>query len=482
MNNLFAGILRVTSGRLEQQVGGNKVKKRSKLILTISGVCAILILGAVYIYRGVFYQSHYLPNTQVENVNIGKLTYQQAQSKLTKKLVNAKYQLYDDKKALATITGKELGLSRNSGGYLKKLMANQNSWSFSNKVSTETTSSVAAVRVDQASLDAFVKETVDQANQGRTATSNAKVIQETTSFKIKPEVQGTQLDQAAVKAAVEKAIVNGQRKVQLDQTYVKPTITQDNTKLKTEVKSLNEVAQTTGTYTLAGKTITITPAMITSWISYQDGQVVVDQTALTNYLSGLNSQYATYNRDRQFKSTKRGTVTVPAGIYGWSINVSSELPKLTAAILAGKDFTRTPTIQGSGYSKDGTDIGNTYVEVDKENQHMWVYINGEEKISTDIVTGKPKQATPSGVWSVWAKERNSTLKGKNDDGSDYASKVSYWMPIDTTGLGIHDSPWQSKYGGDWYKEHGSHGCINTPPETMAKVYEIVPIGTPVLVF
>src|SRR5699024_8526743 len=113
-----------------------------------SGACAVLILGAVYIYRGVFYQSHYLPNTQVENVNIGKLTYQQAQNKLTKKLVNAKYQIYDNQKSLATISGKELGLTRNSGSYLKKLMANQNSWSFSNKVSAETTSAVAAVKID----------------------------------------------------------------------------------------------------------------------------------------------------------------------------------------------------------------------------------------------------------------------------------------------------------------------------------------------
>ncbi|HRL51024.1 MAG TPA: L,D-transpeptidase, partial [Enterococcus aquimarinus] len=29
---------------------------------------------------------------------------------------------------------------------------------------------------------------------------------------------------------------------------------------------------------------------------------------------------------------------------------------------------------------------------------------------------------------------------------------------------------------------GSHGCINTPPGVMKELYEMVEVGTPVLVF
>jgi Uncharacterized protein conserved in bacteria len=56
------------------------------------------------------------------------------------------------------------------------------------------------------------------------------------------------------------------------------------------------------------------------------------------------------------------------------------------------------------------------------------------------------------------------------------------MPIDDTGVGIHDSSWQPQYGGTWYKKHGSHGCVNTPPSKIAAVYANVKVGTPVLVF
>ena len=113
---------------------------------------------------------------------------------------------------------------------------------------------------------------------------------------------------------------------------------------------------------------------------------------------------------------------------------------------------------------------------------MWFYKNGKLVISTRVVTGNPpKQVTPSGVWFVWKKQQDATLKGKNNDGSNYASPVKYWMPIDYTGVGLHDAPWQPTFGGDWYKTHGSHGCVNTPPDVMPKLYAVVPLGTPVVV-
>ena len=56
------------------------------------------------------------------------------------------------------------------------------------------------------------------------------------------------------------------------------------------------------------------------------------------------------------------------------------------------------------------------------------------------------------------------------------------MPIDDTGVGIHDSPWQPRYGGDWYLTHGSHGCVNTPPDVVGKVYAAVPLHTAVVIY
>lgn len=49
-------------------------------------------------------------------------------------------------------------------------------------------------------------------------------------------------------------------------------------------------------------------------------------------------------------------------------------------------------------------------------------------------------------------------------------------------MGIHDADWRREFGGEIYRTNGSHGCINTPPEVMSELYELVEIGTPVVTF
>ena len=50
-------------------------------------------------------------------------------------------------------------------------------------------------------------------------------------------------------------------------------------------------------------------------------------------------------------------------------------------------------------------------------------------------------------------------------------------------IGLHDASWrsESEFGGDTYKYSGSHGCVNLPPSKAGKLYDILEIGTPVIV-
>lgn len=66
-------------------------------------------------------------------------------------------------------------------------------------------------------------------------------------------------------------------------------------------------------------------------------------------------------------------------------------------------------------------------------------------------------------------------------GLDYESFVRYWIPVKGA-IGIHDASWRSEYGGEIYKKSGSHGCINTPLDEVAKLYDLVEIGTPCVMF
>ena len=101
-----------------------------------------------------------------------------------------------------------------------------------------------------------------------------------------------------------------------------------------------------------------------------------------------------------------------------------------------------------------------------------------------MITGKPEhgQDTPTGVFRIWKKEQNATLKGTAWDGSKWSSPVAYWMPITWTGVGLHDATWQSAFGGTLYYTRGSHGCINLSYSVAQSIFNTVDVNTPVVIY
>ncbi|MFD0897153.1 L,D-transpeptidase family protein [Loigolactobacillus binensis] len=458
------------------------MKNRSQLVIAFS-VILIAVFG-LYILQSQRYRDTYLPRTEVAGVDVGGKTEAQANQLLQKHFKQQKFTLVEGKKQLLSFTGKTAGVNPDFSQKLAQLKQQQNRWAWPLHLLTGTSTAQASksLNIDQSTFDQFYKQALHKLNQGRTASKNAAVIKQNGSYTISKAVNGNQFSAKKLKATIQQGLATSSGQITVKAAYTKPTVTADSATLKTAVSKLEKIHNEKITYTINGYKVVVPKATIYSWTTFANGKVSLDEAKVKAYITSLNTKYATINKSRQFKSTKRGTVTVPAGIYGWSINTASETTTLMAKVLEGKDFTRTPTIQGTGYSTDKSDIGNTYVEVDKTNQHMWYYKDGKLVLDTDVVTGKPGQDTPSGVDYIWSKQRNATLKGTNDDGSAYASPVSYWMPVDYTGVGIHDASWQPKFGGDWYKTHGSHGCVNTPTAAVAKLYAAVSAGTPVIIF
>ena len=95
-----------------------------------------------------------------------------------------------------------------------------------------------------------------------------------------------------------------------------------------------------------------------------------------------------------------------------------------------------------------------------------------------IVTGNVNRGrgTPTGIFPVYNKRYHTYLRGV-----DYVSYVNYWLGVNK-GVGIHDANWRSEFGSDIYKRDGSHGCINCPEEKVSKLWEVVDVGTPVVLY
>ena len=76
------------------------------------------------------------------------------------------------------------------------------------------------------------------------------------------------------------------------------------------------------------------------------------------------------------------------------------------------------------------------------------------------------------------KTRNATLRG-----ADYEADVDYWMPF-AGNVGMHDAQWRAshEFGGNYYKEGGSHGCVNLPLQNAKIIYSYVSKNFPVIVY
>lgn len=210
----------------------------------------------------------------------------------------------------------------------------------------------------------------------------------------------------------------------------------------------------------------------------EDGEFAVDREKLEAFVDSLADRYDTVGAERTFHATRGDTVTIAGGTYGNRIDRKTEKEYLYQAFCEKRTEVHEPAYLQEARQKGSEDIGDTYIEVDMGSQHLYYYEDGECILDAPIVTGDMMRGrdTPSMVCYVYAKQKNRTLRG-----SGYASFVKYWMPV-KGGIGIHDARWRDTFGGEIYKTKGSHGCINTPEETMAQLYERTEIGTPVVMF
>lgn len=121
--------------------------------------------------------------------------------------------------------------------------------------------------------------------------------------------------------------------------------------------------------------------------------------------------------------------------------------------------------------------GDTYIDIDLENQHVVYYENGIAIIETDCVSGDVDdgRATPKGEYKI-----ETMTKGKYLIGPTWRSWVDYWMRFNGS-IGLHDASWRSKFGGEIYKTSGSHGCVNIPTDAAKAIFGRVQVGTPVIV-
>ena len=214
------------------------------------------------------------------------------------------------------------------------------------------------------------------------------------------------------------------------------------------------------------------------FLKNEDGSIYINKDVVDAYIDRLCDRYYTYGKSREFITHLGEYKSINFSVYGTEIDRNAEKEYLYNALLTGEAGVHTPKYIHEPFHRGLNDIGDTYVEVDMTRQVMYYIQNGEVKLYCDVVTGKPSAgfATPEMVCYVYDK-----VPGKYLRGPDYCSYVNFWMPV-YKAIGLHDATWQSAFGGDRYLSHGSRGCINMRLDDAKALYDLIDLGTPVIVF
>lgn len=456
--------------------------KNKKIVLGIMiGVCSLLIM--VYIGMCVWYYHHFFPGTYINGMDCSNKTADEVVEMLVKDIPEYALTLTERDGQADVLEGEAIGFSYD---YPEVRQIKKRQMFLLWFVALFTQDSYEAARsgsCDEAKLTEKIKELNCLVRTDIQMPENARIEDSDNGPQIIEEIQGNAADEAKLAEAVKKAVSEEKTSLNLDEAgcYKVPEVTLESPEIKASAEKIEKLSNFTITYDFRYETEEVGSETIRSWLVQggEDGYEI-SRERVSAFVSELAKRHNTVWASRDFYSTTRGWMSVEGGTYGWEIDESGEVERLLADLEAGENVTREPIFNMDPFPgvKSGNDIGDTYIEIDFNAQHMWFYKNGSLVIDTDVTTGtmSTNHGTPAGVFYIINRMRNTRLIGEN-----YDTEVSYWMAVYGQ-IGIHDAVWRSDFGKDYYLTDGSHGCINTPYSVVEVIFNNIEVGTPVIMY
>lgn len=453
---------------------------RRSLLLALGIVLFAFIV--MYLFFGIYFRSHFFYRTSIEDVEVGGMTAEQAIDELRLEVQDYLLVMYDRSGTKYQIPGVEFGYDYQPLGEEERMIKEQKSFLWPGKISKNKKLEMQkSITYDENLLKEKVMALACMKEENMQKPKDAFIRMTEEGYELVPEDQGTYLIADKLYARVKAAVDAGESEFTFsDDLYEKPSVTSSDTVLSECMAKIQSYFGAEITYDMGEDKEVVDKGVISSWITVDENyNVTFDENKVTSYVQSLASKYNTYGDERKFLTAKGDTVTIGGGDYGWVVDKEAEREQLIQEVKNGEIKTREPVYLQVAKSRSKDDIGNTYVEVDYTNQHLWYFENGTVKLESDFVSGNISKGngSPDGVFKIVYKKSPAVLKGE-----DYESDVTYFMPF-AYNVGFHDASWRhGKFGGNIYKTSGSHGCINMPEDKASKLYEMVAVDTPVIAY
>ena len=466
-----------------------KNRKKGKRTLLISLGSVVGVVAVVYLGMSVFFMSHFYMNTEINGHDFSMKTAAEVEKYIKDQVKDYSLTVLEKDQASDTIDGDAIGLEYKASDEVKDAIKKQNAFMWptgifskkSSEIELEVSYDDSKLQQQIQNLQAVTCEQVDPVSAYPKYDGNQYVVE--------PEVAGTAVNQDVLSEKIRQYITEFKSELDMEKEgcYKTPTYTADSKEVKDACDEMNKYLQASITYTMT-ENVVVDKSVISNWVTVDDNMnVTFDENAVRDWLTQFGDKYDTVGTTRTITTPTGKTVEVSGGTYGWSIDEDTEFTALTNSIKNGEVVTKEPAYYQTAASHSAQDWGDTYAEVDISAQHMWYISGGSVVLESDVVTGvpTPEKETTLGVYDILEKSLNKTLVGEDDPITGkpiYETPVSYWMRITWSGIGFHDATWQSAFGGTRYKDgFGSHGCVNMPLDKAAALYDVIEMGTPVIV-
>lgn len=465
-----------------RKVKRSKNSKAKKIALGVL-VGYLAVVAVIYLGVSVYYMKHFYSGSKINGIDCSGKTVEDVEGIISDKIQEYTLSIREKDSQVENIVATQIDMKYVEDGKIKELKEKQNPflW-FTSIINHKDYNMSATTTYNKELLTAVIGNLGCFQEANVVAPQDAHIQEKDAGYEIIPEVVGNTLDKEKATKLITDAIDQGETEISFEDTecYIKPAIYSDDESLKSKLTQYNAYMGVSITYDFKDRQEVIDGTVIKTMMAEDDqGNVDLNRDKVLAYVKEIGRKTDTFGLSREFKTSLGSTISLKGGDYGWVIDKNKETDALIEQIKSGQSGTREPIYLYAGKERATNDIGGTYVEISIQDQRMWCYKDGSLIVDTPIVTGSVAKGydTPAGgVWAVDAKKRDTFLTGQG-----YSSPVSYWMPFNG-GVGIHDASWRSTFGGDIYKNGGSHGCVNTPFSDAEKIYNNIEIGSPIVVY
>jgi len=452
-------------------------KRKIKRLFLIT---AAILLG-LYLLIALYFINHYSFNTEINGVNVSLKSHNKILKIINQYTENYQLQLLERYGETESISGNSIAIHLNNNFNSKQLYVLQNPLLWFKSMFKKNSYYFNNLYLYNVPLLEKKISNLSCVNSTISEPRNVTFEYSNNTYSLIKENYGNKINHDRFIDAVKGAISKGRTTLDLhhNNCYENPKYTLESKKTYATLKLLNKYVSTKITYLFGNVTEQLNGSIIQHWLTVNDDlEVDINTKEVNHYIATLGKKYDTVGVPREFRTSTGKIIEVKGGLYGWKMNRASESQALLSHIKHGDVIEKEPDYLQKALSRDGNEIGTTYIEINITRQHVWFYKNGKLLVQGGVVTGNPSRgnATVLGVYMINYKQLDATLVGEN-----YASKVKYWMPF-FGNMGLHDAPWRNSFGGNIYLTRGSHGCVNAPIFLAKTVFENVEAGTPIIVY